>query len=176
MAATAHPGRNQHRPWGLPPAHARAPLLTLHSCRVKNMWCWLYIACCPLLAMFPDPRDHWVSGLSPDQQVPFPSQPVSWFSKHDQPTRQPELCSEMRLHRHRMEGSIFLWVLPERRLDAETGVHLRQPGTPVACKRHYQGEHCIPRRIHNESLVFYSLWLLLGCIIKNTVQVWPRPR
>lgn len=134
------------------------------------------IACSHLSARLPDPRDHWVPWLSPDQQVPFPSQPVPWFAKHDQPTRHPELCSETRLHLHRMEGSVFLWVLPGRRLDAKRAVHSRQQGTPVACNRHYQGEHCISRRIHDESPVFYSLWLILGCIIKNKVQVWSRPR
>lgn len=82
VTATAHPGYNQHRPWVLRPTHALAPCLTLHSCRVQNMWCWLYISCCPLLARLPDPRDHWVPGLSPDQRVLFPSQPVSICTHH----------------------------------------------------------------------------------------------
>lgn len=98
VTATAHPGRNQHRPWGLPPAHALAPVwhFTAAGCRTRDVG---YIF--PVVLSF---QTSWFKGplgtcafsrsVSPLSLTASFNLYPSWFAKHDQPTRQPELCSK----------------------------------------------------------------------------------
>lgn len=104
-------------------------------------------------------------------------QSVSFMVRQTWPTNQTAWPLQRKEASTPQNGRLLLPLgTPRKKAGYWDWVSFQTARSPVACNRHYQGEHCISRRIHNGSPVFYFLWLILGCSIKNSVQVWSKCR